>query len=215
MDSWITGRPALHVLGAGVGRERADGVLVHTSAEVGAALSSSFPPDRIFYCAPFDSGVSRVQNSCRFVAGSLEDLRYLDDAAGQTGADGVFRTGLRLQAPELPRVENAILPDELARYAREIRLLRHLTVRGCFFCGDLTAVHGKMLGRFFRSGYETAKRMTVTLPCAMPYLCFENAVAAIEENIERHPETTDDCFRALDIMTMQNETAFYAKLFLS
>ena len=67
----------------------------------------------------------------------------------------------------------------------------------------------------FCAGYEDAKRMTVTLPCAMPYLCFEGAVTALEENRTLHPETFDEALRALDIMTMQNETAFYARLFFS
>ena len=214
-NDWLAGRTALHVLGRAGGTGPADAVLAHTSGEVLSARSAGYLPENIFYRAPFDDSAGRVAADCRFVAAGLEDLRFLDRTAGHTGAEGILRAGLRLRMPGLPRLGDAVLPDELSLYASELRSLRHLTVRGCFFSADLADAHGRELGRFFRAGYEAAKRMTVTLPCAMPFLCFENAIAAVGENRERHPETLDDCLRALDIMTMQNETAFYAKLYLS
>ena len=84
-----------------------------------------------------------------------------------------------------------------------------------FWCAPFDEGAGAALGRFFRASYEAAKRMTVTLPCAMPYLCFEGAISAMEENAKAHPETLEESLLALDIMTMQNETAFYAKLCLT
>ncbi|MBO7709201.1 MAG: hypothetical protein J6S83_01950 [Lachnospiraceae bacterium] len=215
MKSWITKRPALRLLAGEEKEGSEDGILVRTGAMALSASDAGYLPENIFYLSPFDTGVSLVADRCRFVAGSLEDLRFLDQEADRAGIKGICKVGLRLQAPGFARVKDVVMPDELVRYAREIKLLRHLTVRGCFFTADLTDVHGAELGRFFRAGYETAKRMTVTLPCAMPYLCFENAVAAINENAAHHPETLDDCLRALDIMIMQNETAFYAKLYMS
>lgn len=208
-------RPVLRVLRGMAEAAPEGGVLAQASAEVLSAQERGFLSETIFYPAPFDAGVGQVLSSCRFVAGSLEDLIALDRAAAQAGFSGVVKVGLRLQAPDLPRAEHVVLLDELPQLAHEIKSLRHLTVRGCFFCGDLNGVHGKALGKFFRSGYEAAKRMTVTLPCAMPYLCYEGAVSAINQNAKEHPETLHDCLLALDIMTMQNETAFYAKLWLS
>ncbi len=215
MSNWIKQRPALRVLRGIAEAAPEGGVLAQTSAEVLYAQARGFLPETIFYPVPFDTGVGAVLGSCRFVAGSLEDLQALDLAVAQADFDGVVKVGLRLQAPDLPRKDNTVSLDELAGLAHEVKSLRHLTVRGCFFCGDLTGVHGKALGKFFRSGYEAAKRMTVTLPCAMPYLCYEGAVAALEDNASRHPETLGECLLALDIMTTQNETAFYAKLWLS
>lgn len=215
MDQWLKARPNLHALGRNGETGVHHGMLVHTVTEVASAIGRCFPPDNIFFCPPYEADVNRVLDQCRFVAGSLEDLRFLERSAESAGAARLLSVGLRLQSPDLPPVGNAVLPDQLAGYACVIRSLRHLTVRGCFFCGDLTGVHGEALGRFFRAGYETAKRMTVTLPCAMPYLCYEGGIAAIRKNAELHPETLDDCLRALDIMMMQNETAFYAKLYMS
>ena len=215
MDQWLTGRPALRVLGTCGGAEPKDGVVARTGAEAVSAENEGFLPETIFLCSPFDADASRLRNRCRFIAGSLEDLLFLEHLAECTGTGSLFKVGLRLQAPELPPAVQAVQPDSLPEYAREIREMRHLTVRGCFYSGALADVHGEALGRFFRGGYEAAKRMTVTLPCAMPYLCYENAAAAVRENRERHPETLDLCLRVLDTVIMQNETAFYARLYLS
>lgn len=215
MSNWIRQRSALRVLRGIAEAEPAGGVLAHGSTEVLSAKERGFSPDTIFCPAPFDAAVGEVLDCCRFVAGSLEDLKTLEQAAEQAGPEGVVRVGLRLQAPGLPRADHTLALEELAKLAHEIKSLRRLTVRGCFFRGGLTGIHGKELGRFFRAGYEAAKCMTVTLPCAMPYLCYENAATAVEENERMHPETLADCLRALDIVTMQNETAFYAKLYLT
>lgn len=215
MDRWLMERPSLRVLGSIGGTGPKDGVLAHGAAEAAQAGEAGFPPESIFLCAPFGGGGLPWRNGCRLVAGGLEDLLFLERLAEQAGGESLFKVGLRLRAPDLPPDGTAILPDCLSDVAREIRRMRRLTVRGCFFSGSLTGVHGEALGRFFRAGYEAAKRMTVTLPCAMPYLCYENALAAIRENREDHPETLESCLRALDIVTLQNETAFYAKLYLS
>ena len=215
MSDWLKERPALRELRQVRLARWEDSVLVRSGAEVLAAREIGIRPENVFFPAPFDAEAGRVLDCCRFVAGSLEDLKTLEQAAEQAGPEGVVRVGLRLQAPGLPRADHTLTLEELAKLAGEIKRLPRLTVRGCFFCGDLTDIHGKALGRFFRAGYEAAKHMTVTLPCAMPYLCYENAAAAVEENERLHPETLADCLRALDIVTMQNETAFYAKLYLT
>lgn len=215
MDQWLAERPALRVLAVSGGTEPAQGVIARSAAEAAAAGAEGFSPENIFLLSPFDADAPGLRDACRLVAGSLADLLFLERLAEQSGTDCFFRVGLRLQAPGLPPAGTAFAPDRLADVAREIRHMRRLTVRGCFFTGGLDGAHGKALGRFFRSGYEAAKRMTVTLPCAMPYLCYENAVAAVRKNREEHPETLSDCLRVLDIVTMQNETAFYAKLYLT
>ena len=214
MDQWLTQRPALRLLDrAGAGP--ADGFLASSGAEALAALSRGVAPEQVFLLPPFDAGAARLGDRCRFVACCPADLRVLDRLAEEAGVSGLLKTGLRLRDPALPAAGAAFLPEELAAVSRETRTLRHLTVRGCFFSGDLSGVHGDVLGRFFRAGYEAAKRMTVTLPCAMPFLCFEGALSAVRRNAADHPETLEACLRALDMVVMQNETAFYAKIYLS
>lgn len=215
MDQWLRERPALSVLRAFGEAEPGDGILAHTGAEVMAAARGGFLPERVFLLAPFGADALSCADRCRLIAGRMEDLLLLDRLAESAGLRSLLKVGLRLSSSGLPPVENAFSPASLAGYAREIRQLRRLTVRGCFFCGSLAGVHGDGLGRFFREGYEAAKRMTVSLPCAMPCLCYEGAIRAVTENAERHPETAPACLQALDTVTMQNETAFYAKLFLT
>ncbi|MBO7354729.1 MAG: hypothetical protein J6U61_10815 [Lachnospiraceae bacterium] len=150
------------------------------------------------------------------LANDLDELRRFNDnsAPGENGT--LARIGLRIipdsfYAPSL----TGIKVSELSGLAPEIRNLRNITVRGCFVTGDLTGLHGKELGRFFRACYESAKQMTVILPCAMPYLCVENGLSALAFNQKEHPETLRDALTAAQIVAMQNRTAFYAKLLIT
>ena len=149
------------------------------------------------------------------LANGLEELRRCDGAAEAKAGGALTRVGLRLVPDAFD--DGALVGvrvSELARLAPEIRQLRRITVRGCSVRGRLDRLHGKELGRFFRACYESAKRMTVILPCAMPYLCVEGGLAALAYNQAEHPETLDEAVTAAQIVAMQNRTAFYAKLLI-
>lgn len=150
------------------------------------------------------------------LANSLDDLRRRD-AEARPSADGApTRVGLRLIPDAFDDGTLAgVRVSELSSLAPEIRRLRGVTVRGCFVRGRLDGLHGKELGRFFRACYESAKRMTVILPCAMPYLCVEGGLTALAYNRSEHPETLEDAVVAAQIVAMQNQTAFYAKLLIT
>ena len=149
------------------------------------------------------------------LASSLEELRRSNAAAEPHADGGPTRVGLRL-VPDA--FDDGTVPgvrvSELPRLAPEIRALRGVTVRGCFVRGRLDGLHGKELGRFFRESYESAKRMSAILPCAMPYLCAEGALAALAYNRAEHPETLHYAVTAAQIVAAQNQTAFYAKLLI-
>ena len=149
------------------------------------------------------------------LANSLGELRRRSAGAEPRAAGGLTRIGLRL-VPDA--FDDHAIPgvrvSELPRLAPEIRNLRSITVRGCFVCGRLDGLHGKELGRFFRESYESAKRMSAILPCAMPYFCAEGALAALAYNRAEHPETLSDAVTAAQVVAMQNQTAFYAKLLI-
>lgn len=158
----------------------------------------------------------RVLDEDLRVADNIEDLREFNDNS-KPGADGTLpRIGLRIVPEEFDDgIVTGIRIPELNDLAPEIRTLRNITVRGCFVSGNLKGIHGHDLGRFFRASYESAKKMTVILPCAMPYICVENALSALKYNRDEHPETLSDAVTAAEIVAKQNETAFYAKLFIS
>jgi hypothetical protein len=150
------------------------------------------------------------------LANSLDELRRFNEHAARRASDVPTRVGLRLIPDAFDDAAlTGVRVSELAALASEIRGLRSITVRGCFVRGRLVGLHGKELGRFFRACYESAKRMTVILPCAMPYLCAEGALAALEYNRTEHPETLPDAVIAAQTVAMQNSTAFYAKLLIT
>lgn len=152
----------------------------------------------------------------RLLANSLDDLRRCNaEAQPNTGGEPA-RIGLRIVPDAFDDgVLAGVRVSELSRLAPEIRQLRSITVRGCFVRGRLDGLHGKELGRFFRACYESAKQMTVILPCAMPYLCVEGGLAALAYNQSEHPETLGEAITAAQIVAMQNQTAFYAKLLIT
>lgn len=148
------------------------------------------------------------------LAESPDELRALNERA-EPGAS-LISVGLRL-IPDAFGADalSGVRVSELPALAPEVRQFGALTVRGCFVCGKLDGLHGRELGRFFRAAYESAKQMTVILPCAMPYLCVEGALAALAYNRAEHPETLDEAITAAQIVAMQNQTAFYAKLLIT
>ncbi|MBQ9648546.1 MAG: hypothetical protein IJV43_09345 [Oscillospiraceae bacterium] len=150
------------------------------------------------------------------LASSLDELRRSNDAAeSQTGGE-LTRIGLRLVPDAFDDgAISGVRVSELSRLAPEIRQLRRITVRGCFVRGKLDGLHGRELGRFFRACYESAKQMTVSLPCAMPYLCVEGGLTALAYNQAEHRETLREAITAAQIVAMQNQTAFYAKLLIT
>lgn len=149
------------------------------------------------------------------LANSLADLQRLN-AEADTQDTALLHVGLRLIPDAFDDTAlSGIRVSHLRQLAPEIRRLSAITVRGCFVRGNLDGLHGKELGRFFRACYESAKQMTVILPCAMPYLCVEGGLAALSFNQAAHPETLKDALTAAQIVAMQNQTAFYAELLIT
>ena len=167
----------------------------------------------VFYLPEERDAPVAVPDKCRPVVSSLVQLQQIDRAAAEA-CGGLVSVGLRI-VPTGFHASPGIPADELAEIARALPSLSSVTVRGCFACGDLSGLHGKQLGRFFRACYETAKIMTVTLPCAMPYLCVEGGMAALAYNQKEHPETLADAVTSAQIVAMQNSTAFYARLLIT
>ncbi len=158
----------------------------------------------------------QIPTQSYLLANSLDDLRRCNAEAQPNAAGELTRIGLRIIPDAFDEgAINGIRVRELSGIAPVIRQLRNITVRGCFVRGCLDGLHGKELGRFFRACYESAKQMTVILPCAMPYLCVDGGLAALAYNQAEHPETLNEAVTAAQIVAMQNQTAFYAKLLIT
>jgi hypothetical protein len=145
------------------------------------------------------------------LAASLSELEALNAAADPAGP--LVRVGLRLVPQEF---DDGLLPgirvSELPALAPALRRLDRLTVRGCWVRGNLEGARGKELARFLRCCYESAKRMSTALPCAMPYLCAEGVLEALCRlpDAEREAPLT-----AGHIVAAQNATAYYARLYVT
>lgn len=178
------------------------------------AVQCGYDGADIYYTVPKKQQLESVLGKCRLVASSLAELQQINAvAAAQPYAGRLIKVGLRL-CPEKYGGRPGISVAELPEIAHAVKRLTAISVGGCFVCGDLESLHGRELGRFFRVCYETAKQMTVILPCAMPYLCVDGAVEAVYRNQKAYPETLEDCLTAAKIVAMQNETAFYARLLI-
>lgn len=147
------------------------------------------------------------------LAASLSELEALNAAAP---SGDLLRVGLRLVPEDF---DDGYLPGvrvgTLSALAPRLRGLERITVRGCWVYGNLTGLHGAALGKFFRACYESAKRMSAVLPCAMPYICAAGALSALERNAAKNPETLEAALNTANIVAMQNATAFYAKLYMT
>lgn len=203
--------PEYEIVGAfGSGRSA---VWAANAAEVLQAAALGYGPRNVFYL-PEESGLSGdILAKCRPVVSSLSMLRRIDRAAEEADS-GIVSVALRI-VPGGFHASCGIPVDHLGEVARELPSLSAVTVRGCFVCGELDGLHGRDLGRFFRACYESAKIMTVTLPCAMPYLCVEGGLDALKYNQQEHPETLTEAVTAAQIVAAQNSTAFYARLLIT
>ena len=186
-------------------------------AEHGAALGLAAA--RIFFSAPGKTAedLLRTIGKCRFVANDREELCRINQAAQPRVKPGTLEyIGLRVISEAYDGgAQIGIAERDLPALAQTVKTLPAISIGGCFVQGNIGGLHGKALGKYFRTCYELAKRVTVILPCGMPYLCIVGGAAAALKNAQEHPETLEDFLREARIVAAQNETAFYARLLLT
>lgn len=181
-----------------------------TCEEVLAAAKLSLNRREIFYTPAEKSGLGDVLDKCRVVAQSMEDLIAINEAAAAQGS--MIMVGLRMPADGFEGA--GITTEQLRTMVHDIKQLKSISVCGCIITGQIEGLHGKELGKFIRSSYQTAKVMTYILPCSMPYICVEGCLEAIARNETEYPEDFQDLLTAANIVGMQNSTAFYADYYL-
>lgn len=164
----------------------------------------------IFYAVPDKQDLSGILDKCRIVANSMEELVAINEASAAAGV--VTMVGLRLTA--LGFRGDAMTTDQLRGLVHDIKKLKAVSVCGCIITGEVDGLHGKELGKYIRSSYQTAKDMTYILPCSMPYICVEGCLEAMARNEAEHPEDFQDFLTAANIVGMQNSTAFYADYYM-
>ncbi len=189
----------------------------HTSDEVLKAEDLGYSSEKIFFAFSQNENTEDIFTKCRFVSSSLDELESINKIASKNHIDGVLKkVGLVLVPDGFDNgAAQGFRIKDLFDLSKEIKKLNFISVRGCVFNGNVSGLFGKELGAYFRACYESAKKMTVILPCAMPYICVGNCLSQIELNKKEHPDTLNDCLNIAEIVAKQNETAFYAKLYIS
>lgn len=181
-----------------------------SAAEVLAAAELGLGRRDIFFAAPNLDGAASVLDKCRLVAASMEELSAINDASAACGV--ITMVGLRLVADGFEG--RGITTSQLRSMVHDIKQLKSVSVCGCIVTGNIEGLHGKELGKFIRSTYQTAKMMTVILPCSMPYICIADCLEVIARNETEHPEDFEEFLTAANIVGMQNRTAFYADYYI-
>lgn len=205
--------PEFHLMMQTTDVEAMRGVGVIEAMTVGEVLAASemgMGRREIFYAAANKEQIATVLDKCRIVANSMEELRVINEASAEAGV--VTMVGLRLTAVGFRGI--AMTTDELRGLVHEIKQLKAVSVCGCIITGEVDGLHGKALGKYIRSSYQTAKDMTYILPCSMPYICVEGCLEAMARNEAEHPEDFQDFLTAANIVGMQNSTAFYADYYI-
>ena len=195
------------------------GVNADTCEQVEAAAALSLTLERIYFSGPgkTEEDIHRAIGKCRFVANSWDELQRIDRIARLDTRERTLETvGLRVIPERYDDGNQLGIPEKtLPNLAQKIKTLPAISVRGCFAQGSIGTLHGDALGRYFRECYELAKRVSVILPCGMPYLCIVGGGKAACKNAAEHPETLEAFLRQAKIVAAQNETAFYAKLLMT
>ena len=183
--------------------------------EVLAASEMGLGRREIFFNAHTAADTTAVLGKCRVVAESWEDLVAINEGAAPATAEGrLLMVGLRIAADGFPCSKTAITTAQLRELVHPIKQLKNISVCGCIVTADIDGLHGKDLGKYVRSSYQTAKEMTYILPCTMPYICVADCLDAAAWNEREHPEDFQEFLTAANIVGMQNVTAFYADYYL-
>lgn len=190
-----------------------------TPEEVLWAFSFGVATDNIFFTAPGKASddIRRTMGKCRFLANSLVELHRIHEVVEAKPAISLLEPVALCVVPAV--FEGSALPGipekALPMIAREVRSFSSLAIRGCFFRGNLSNLHGEKLGRYFRTCYELSKRISTLLPCKVSWLGILGGWEAAERNAAEHPETFAAFQREIEIVVAQNRSTFYARLILT
>ena len=138
----------------------------------------------IFYQPKAGEDLVPLLDKCRLVAASMADMEAINAASAQAGV--ITMVGLYMPADGFEG--KGITSEELRGMVHDIKQLKNISVCGVIITGSVDGLHGKELGKYVRSSYQTAKVMTYILPCSMPYICIDgllDAAAWNERNIPR------------------------------
>ena len=172
----------------------------------------------IYYTAPCKDRAIIEANigKCRFVASDFKEMELINEAAAKILAPGYLEVvGLSVIPEKYDDGKQSGFPiEELPQLSAAARILRSISIRGCFVQGGTNGLYGESLGRYLRDCYETAKQVTTIIPCGMSYVNACNCMEPLFRTLQSGGKTQEELMTAAGILAKQNQTAFYAKLLI-
>lgn len=190
------------------------GILASCTGDVTASNDLGYMPDDIIYAFPKTDGVENVLGKCRIAADNIDIINYINDIADLKTNGTIQKIGLAVIPKGYEGCGRGIPFDEITEISQKIKRLSCITVRGAYINGYTENLSASEMGKYFHCCYQTAKQLTVMIPCAMPYLVFGNCLdrmMCLKDTDDKYVEAV----RNAEIVAMQNETAFYSKMFIT
>ncbi len=105
--------------------------------------------------------------------------------------------------------EPAFPETMLAELSPKLKKLAGISINGCVICAPCRQFTPEQAADYFQNCYQTAKRMTTTLPCTLSYIYMPGSLPMLQK---LSGAAYDKAFTAASTFAMQNETAFFARL---
>ena len=171
--------------------------------------------DYIYFAAPkTKADIASVIGKCRLVANHVQELLNINDLAAEHNRPGYLETvGLRVIPAKFESNDQIGFPEShLLELVETCKKMSAISIRGAFIQGDLSTLSGQEMADYFHESYQLVKRMTTLLPCQIFYFCLSDILGAMETLTQQQPQAMEKILYAANIVGIQNQTAFYARL---
>lgn len=192
--------------------------LAETASDIQELSEKGVDFTHVFYI--YGSGkadaLEDVFERCRLLADSYEALCEINEAAVKFNRPGYLQTvGLCIVSEKYGGSLRGIPEGSLKELSEAAKKLSGISVKGCFILAELSSLPAEELAAYFHEAYQIAKRTTVIMPCTMPYFCLWNILPVLERLRKNAGDAYEDIRTAMDLVDMQNNTAFYAKFLMT
>ncbi|MCR5661191.1 MAG: hypothetical protein K6G50_03555 [bacterium] len=154
------------------------------------------------YCAAAASGDAGSPSS----GGNVAEVRSPGENVAGSRLPGGNAAGSRSPGGVNPR---SFPETEIAQLSAKLRKLGGISINGCVINAPFAEFTETMAAEYFQNCYQTAKRMTTTLPCTLSYIYMPGSLPMLQK---LSGPAFDKAFTAASTFAMQNETAFFARI---
>lgn len=193
--------------------DREHGIIAENATDVLMALDFGFLPDDIIYAFPEKEELEKILGKCRITADNIDIIRYINKLSVERFNGEIQKTGLVVLPDPYIGCNRGFSLDDIRKISVEVKRMPCISLRGAYMNGYTESLDDEGMGKYFHCCYQTAKQMSVMIPCAMPYIVFGNCFDRLNK-LKDNGVSLDKTLKNAEIVAMQNETAFYSKLFI-